>query len=102
MDGDNIMPYKAKTKTKRRTNAYKCRAWSGWYNLKIWKVARRNQLTSEPLCRECKKEGVDQPAREVDHIIPHKGNWELFIDSDNLQSLCSTHHSRKTYNEMVT
>ena len=35
----------------------------------------------------------------VDHIIPHKGNLELFWDEDNLQALCKPCHDRKTAKE---
>ena len=28
----------------------------------------------------------------VDHKIPHRGNYELFWDSDNWQSLCKRCH----------
>lgn len=35
----------------------------------------------------------------VDHIIPHKGDPELFWDQDNWQSLCKPHHDRKTATE---
>jgi hypothetical protein len=35
----------------------------------------------------------------ADHIIPHKGNWVLFCDLDNLQGLCDACHSRKTAQE---
>ena len=36
----------------------------------------------------------------VDHIVPHKGNWTLFKDPDNLQSLCRIHHDVKHSMEM--
>lgn len=31
-------------------------------------------------------------ASVVDHIKPHRGNLELFLDADNLQSLCKRCH----------
>ena len=39
-------------------------------------------------------------ATDVDHVEDHKGNWEKFIDRDNLQSLCHRCHSRKTMREL--
>jgi 5-methylcytosine-specific restriction endonuclease McrA len=30
----------------------------------------------------------------VDHIVPHKGNWQLFTAYDNTQSLCVECHNR--------
>lgn len=53
-------------------------------------------LSKHPLCVECLKEGKFIPAKVVDHIKPHRGNRELFWDEDNWQSLCITHHNRKT------
>lgn len=35
----------------------------------------------------------------VDHIIPHKGDKQLFWDRDNWQPLCKKHHDRKTATE---
>lgn len=38
--------------------------------------------------------------RTVDHIRDHKGNWTVFTDEGNLQSLCHSCHSRKTAQEL--
>jgi 5-methylcytosine-specific restriction protein A len=35
-------------------------------------------------------------AEVVDHIRPHRGDWALFIDPGNHQSLCKSCHDRKT------
>lgn len=61
-----------------------------------WASARKGFLKRHPLCLHCQREGMLVPATEVDHIIPHRGNQELFWDSDNWQPLCKSHHSRKT------
>ncbi len=61
-----------------------------------WKKARDAFLTDNPLCVQCLKEGLTVAANVVDHIIPHKGDMELFWDSSNLQALCSTCHNRKS------
>ncbi|WP_328203649.1 hypothetical protein [Brevibacillus nitrificans] len=44
-------------------------------------------------------EGNVGAATVVDHIIPHKGDKELFWDQKNWQGLCDSHHSRKTAKE---
>ena len=64
-----------------------------------WRRIRHNHLSGEPLCRECDKKGITTLANQVDHIIPHKGNMKLFYDPENLQSLCTPCHSRKTATE---
>ncbi len=32
-------------------------------------------------------------AELVDHIVPHRGDMELFWDEDNWQSSCNWHHN---------
>lgn len=47
----------------------------------------------------CKITGITTAAQVVDHIIPHKGNWNLFWDENNWQSLCKTHHDSAKLSE---
>lgn len=47
-----------------------------------WQKARRTYLMHHPLCVECMKDNVIEPATVVDHIIPHKGDMVLFWDQD--------------------
>ena len=49
-----------------------------------------------PLCAECQRHGRVTAATVVDHIIPHRGNMELFWDRDNWDSLCAPCHNKKT------
>lgn len=64
-----------------------------------WRRARIGYLARHPVCVECDKIGLVVGATEVDHIIAHKGDKELFWDSKNWQALCKSHHSRKTARE---
>lgn len=76
--------------------------WHGWYSLGIWTDdLRPAQLLREPWCRECARRGVRTWATVVDHIKPHRGDWQLFVDPANHQSLCETCHNRKTAREMA-
>lgn len=68
------------------------------YN-RVWQKARATFLARSPLCVECDKDGLVRAATIVDHIIPHKGDQDLFWDTSNWQSLCKTHHDRKTATE---
>lgn len=63
-----------------------------WYGTLRWRLRARKQITEHPLCAECLKQSRVTAARVADHIIPHKGNKELFW-SGKLQSLCSDHHN---------
>jgi len=53
-------------------------------------------LREHPLCVYCHREGMIVAASVVDHIQPHRGNYDLFWDSDNWQPLCKRHHDEKT------
>ena len=64
-----------------------------------WQRARKQYLARNPLCVECLKDGRVVPATVVDHIIPHRGDQELFWSEDNWQSLCKQCHDRKTAKE---
>lgn len=68
------------------------KAYSQWYGLAIWKRLRLEQLRKEPLCHMCRAVGDITPATVANHTIAHKGDWELFTDPGNLDSLCKRHH----------
>ena len=75
-------------------------AWHSWYSLAVWTDdLRPGQLLREPFCRKCAQRGLRTPATDVDHIRDHKGDWTVFTDRGNLQSLCHSCHSRKTMRE---
>jgi 5-methylcytosine-specific restriction protein A len=57
------------------------------------------QLAKEPWCAECLKLGEYTPATDVDHIERHNGDLKKFY-SGKLQSLCHSHHSQKTAEEV--
>ena len=61
-----------------------------------WRKARKVFLQQHPLCAECKQNGKLTPATVVDHIIPHRGDKQLFWDEANWQPLCKSCHDRKT------
>lgn len=66
---------------------------------KTWSRARKMFLNENPLCVHCQNEGRITAANEVDHIIPHKKDYDLFWDEGNWQSLCKSCHSKKTTTE---
>ena len=61
-----------------------------------WQKARKRYLEAHPLCVECYRQGQYVKATDVDHIVPHRGDPELFWDEGNWQALCHSHHSMKT------
>jgi 5-methylcytosine-specific restriction protein A len=64
-----------------------------------WHKASRAYLNEHPLCVECEKVGIVKEATVVDHIKPHRGDWELFWDENNWQALCKQHHDIKSARE---
>lgn len=64
-----------------------------------WQKTRAGYLAKHPLCVHCMREERVEPATELDHIIPHCGDMELFWDRENWQGLCRPCHSRKTATE---
>ncbi len=81
---------------KEQTRRYDKKRGSSYergYNAR-WRKYRRIFLNHHPFCAECG--GI---ATVVDHIIPHKGDQELFWCEDNHQSMCAICHNRKTYDE---
>ena len=76
--------------------------WHSWYGLKVWTDdLRPAQLMRQPFCRACLEAGIRTRATVVDHIVPFRGDWQLFVDPNNHQSLCKRHHDQKTAREQA-
>lgn len=87
----------------RETDArrYRAKPWRKWYALKVWKTRRAEQLQREPLCRMCAEANIIREANIADHVIPHRGDWDLFVGG-LLQSLCvDCHNVRKQREEAL-
>jgi 5-methylcytosine-specific restriction enzyme A len=78
----------------RLANPAQSLPWRSWYGLLAWKKRSRHQLTIEPLCTLCSRQGRIIPATIADHNPPHKGDWNKFRVGP-LQSLCRDCHNRK-------
>jgi len=68
-----------------------------FYLSKEWKGIRKVVLARQSFCVECKKEGRLVEATEVDHIIDIQDAPERCLDLANLQGLCKSCHSKKTF-----
>jgi len=58
-----------------------------------WRNYRVKFLREHPLCIDHQARGMVVAATVVDHIVPHRGNDELFWDASNHQALCAQCHS---------
>src|SRR5678816_398086 len=59
-----------------------------------WQRLRRMQLSSQPLCEDCRGGGVVRLGTEVHHIIALRLGGENSFDS--LMTLCKSCHSKRT------
>ena len=74
----------------RRPNSYQ-RGYT-----KEWQRYRVTYLANHPLCVICLQHGEMTEATVVDHIVPHKGDKQLFWDKNNHEALCKRCHDIKT------
>ena len=82
----------------RQSDARRGSAHERGYNVR-WQKARVTYLSRNPLCVRCDAEGRIAAASVVDHIVPHKGDQDVFWDTSNWQSLCARCHNVKTSSE---
>jgi len=64
---------------------------------RMFRCLRHSYLIRHPFCNQCKV----KPATELDHIVPHRGNPNLFWAQNNWQGLCIKCHGRKTLSESL-
>lgn len=69
------------------------------YRSREWREASLEYRRNNPLCVLCYKEGRVVAAHSVDHINPVVEGGD-FWDKSNWQSLCKSHHSKKTRKEL--
>lgn len=77
---------------RRNQRSEEAKAWRGYYATKAWREARAAQLRKQPTCERCEKRGKLVLATVCNHRTPHKGDWALFIDPDNHESVCAPCH----------
>lgn len=72
-------------------------SWRAWYKTERWRRLRLDVLARDAY--KCQRTGVmligkypDPHSPVVDHVVPHRGNPELFWDSTNLQSVSKGWH----------
>lgn len=73
--------------------------YHAWYKTERWRRYRIAYLAKHPWCVACQREQRRTFATEVDHVIPHRGDVNLFWSESNHQGLCESCHSKKTFKE---
>ena len=66
--------------------------YASMYKRARWLRLRARFIKQHPLCRMCEQSRLLTPDTVVDHIVPHKGNVQLFWDVKNMQPLCKPCH----------
>jgi 5-methylcytosine-specific restriction protein A len=69
--------------------------WRKWYHRAHWRRLRGLVLARDPICTICNRAA----SNVADHKRPHKGDWALFCDMNNLQGVCKPCHDLKTATE---
>jgi 5-methylcytosine-specific restriction protein A len=70
---------------------------SNWRRLRLAALMRDQFICHATDAQGCMKLGIVTPATEVDHVIPFEGKDDpLRLDINNLKSLCTECHHRKT------
>lgn len=67
-----------------------------------WRKASKLYLKAHPLCEcdECQAGAVRvRAAVLVDHVVPHRGDMQLFWNQSNWQAMAKECHDRKTATE---
>ncbi len=59
-------------------------------------------LREHPLCVLCSQIGGGTAATVVDHIQPHRGDYDLFWDPTNHQALCKPCHDGAKKSQEMT
>lgn len=57
-----------------------------------WDRAAKRFKADNPLCVGCLAVEKTVEAKVVDHIMPHRGDMELFWSPSNWQAACAWHH----------
>lgn len=84
----------------RKLRAGTVQSLANQVNRSSWRRAAKAHLAKSPLCVQCEKEGRLRPATEVDHVTARRDGGDVY-DESNMQSLCKSCHSKKTYRETL-
>ncbi|HEY3363938.1 MAG TPA: HNH endonuclease signature motif containing protein [Symbiobacteriaceae bacterium] len=88
-------PEHAKKRERDRGSAAERGYDARWQRYRKWFLAQPENA----LCRICLQSGTVTASTVVDHIKPHKGDYELFWDPTDHQGTCKPCHDSKTARE---
>ena len=94
-------PWQPKPKERKLYKTWQADGDNILYRSKKWKALRKQVLQQEPICRQCRDNGIIIEAVAVDHITPVRLGGS-FWDINNLQPLCMKCHASKSGKEAHT
>lgn len=68
----------------------KAKPWAHLYD-RHWRRRRAAHLKLHPLCVACERRGVVEAATVCDHVVPHRGDPDLFKRGE-ITGLCARCH----------
>lgn len=71
-----------------------------YYRSYRWIKLRKEILSKSTHCAMCGISNVESTLH-IHHIVPPRGNEELFFNKDNLTTLCKTCHDKVTRREIT-
>ena len=95
----NIKTFKPKQKRKPGQRTTRRRSAHPLYSTRAWLTFREQELAKNPLCFAHLQRGVAVAAATLDHIIPLWYDSQQSMESERVQSLCISCHSKKTLAE---
>ena len=95
----NIKTFKPKQKRKPGQRRKRKRPVHPLYKTRAWLTFREGELAKNPLCFAHLQRGVAIAAVTLDHIIPLWYDPHQPLESERVQSLCISCHSKKTLAE---
>jgi hypothetical protein len=73
--------------------------WQHLYSSAHWQRLRQHQLRDDPLCSFCLGRGEVMPATVADHVEPHGGDVNKFLDSSSVSVPIAVPAARKRFDE---
>lgn len=75
------------------------KAFTSMYQTSQWRTLRQVQLSKQPLCESCIKQGKVVQANHVDHLFAWNKIGKQAFYNNVFQSLCTNCHSHKSAQE---
>lgn len=69
--------------------------WRDWIHSRRYRTAAAIFKANNPLCVRCEAKEIITPVYLIHHKIPHEGDWNLFWDKENWESLCNSCHEEE-------